>query len=346
MKIVDLHGRILSLIISLLLGFLGTDAHAARNYIDIVGSSTLYPFTTVVAERFGRSTPYRVPMVRPTGTGSGFKDFCQGIGAQYVDINNASRAIKKSERELCARNGVTDILELMVGYDGIVLASSKQSPELDLSLRQLFQALAQTVEINGELVPNPYQKWSDIDPSLPQGKIEVLGPPPTSGTRDAFVELGMQVGCKSFPALKQANKTNPDVCHHMREDGAFIEGGENDNFILRKLVSNPNAVGIFGFSFLEQNRDLVRPVTIRQVQPTMLHITSGQYPLTRPLFLYVKKLHIPVVPGLAEFLAEFTSNKAWGTGGYLSAKGLIVLPQAQRQRSNQQLLALLPAASR
>ncbi|MGB7397210.1 MAG: PstS family phosphate ABC transporter substrate-binding protein [Candidatus Macondimonas sp.] len=314
-------------------------AAQARDYISIVGSSTVYPFSTVVAEQFGKSGQFKTPKVESTGTGGGFKLFCGGVGVQHPDITNASRAIKSSEKEDCAKNGVKDIVEVKVGFDGIVLAHSKDAKPLELDLKQLYLALAKNVpdpKSGDKLVPNPYKMWSDIDSSLPKQKIEVLGPPPTSGTRDAFVELGMEGGCKGFPLLKEMKEKDEKAfkaaCHMVREDGAFIEAGENDNLIVQKLGANKDAYGIFGYSFLEENLATVKPVIINGSRPTYESIADGAYPLSRPLFFYVKKAHVGVIPGIPEFLAEFTSAKAFGPEGYLTDRGLIALPDDQRKQ--------------
>ncbi len=314
-------------------------AAQARDYISIVGSSTVYPFSTVVAEQFGKSGQFKTPKVESTGTGGGFKLFCGGVGVQHPDISNASRAIKSSEKEDCAKNGVKDIVEVKIGFDGIVLAHSKAAKSLELELKQLYLALAKNIpdpKSGDKLVPNPYKMWSDIDPSLPKQKIEVLGPPPTSGTRDAFVELGMEGGCKGFPLLKEMKEKDEKAfkaaCHTVREDGAFIEAGENDNLIVQKLGANKDAYGIFGYSFLEENLATVKPAIINGSRPTYESIAGGAYPLSRPLFFYVKKAHVGVIPGIPEFLAEFTSDKAFGSEGYLADRGLIALPDDQRKQ--------------
>ncbi len=315
-------------------------AAQARDYISAVGSSTVYPFSTVVAEQFGKSGKFKTPKVESTGTGGGFKLFCGGVGVEHPDISNASRAIKPSEKEDCAKNGVKDIVEIKIGFDGIVLAQNKTAKTLELDLKQLYLALAKNVpdpKGGDKLVANPYKMWSDIDPSLPKQKIEVLGPPPTSGTRDALVELGMEGGCKSFSFLKEMKekdeKAFKQACDTMREDGAFIEAGENDNLIVQKLGANKDAYGIFGYSFLEENMATVKPAIIGGSRPTYEAISSGSYPLSRPLFIYVKKAHAGVIPGIPEFLAEFTSDKAFGPEGYLADRGLVALPDAERKQS-------------
>jgi len=310
---------------------------AAWDYISIVGSSTVYPFATVVAEQFGKATAYKTPKIESTGSGGGFKLFCAGVGVEHPDITNASRAIKKSEFDTCVANGVKEIIEVKIGYDGIVLANSKQAAPLKLTRKDIFLALAKDVpDPNGgqKLIPNPYKTWQDVNPALPAKTIEVLGPPPTSGTRDAFVELAMETGAETHDWIKALKKTDGQkfiaIAHTIREDGAYIEAGENDNLIVQKLEANPNAVGIFGFSFLDQNMDKMQGSFVDGIQPTFEAIADGQYPVSRPLFFYVKKAHVDVIPGFKEYLAEFTSDKAWGEEGYLSEKGLIPMPDAER----------------
>ncbi|WP_444920529.1 PstS family phosphate ABC transporter substrate-binding protein [Microbulbifer sp. CnH-101-G] len=313
-------------------------ALAARDYISVVGSSTVYPFTTTVAERFSRATQFKTPVVESTGTGGGMKLFCQGVGESTADITGASRRIKQSELEMCNGNGV-DVVEVQIGYDGIVLANAKKATPFKLSRKDIFLALAKEVpNPNGSetLVANPYKTWKDVNPALPNTKIEVLGPPPTSGTRDAFAELAMEGGCKKFDwiaAMKKKDKSAyKAICHNVREDGAYVEAGENDNLIVNKLVANSNALGIFGFSFLDQNADKVQGSLIEGQAPTFDSIADQSYPVSRPLFIYVKKAHADVVPGIKQFLAEFTNERAWGDEGYLTDKGMIPLPQEKRQK--------------
>ena len=231
----------------------------ARDQIRIVGSSTVYPFATVVAEKFGISTKFKTPVVESTGSGGGLKIFCQGIGPSHVDITNASRRIKAKEVKKCADNGITEITEVKVGYDGIVIANSKSALQIEIDRKHIWLALGKNVMVNGSIVPNPHKTWKDVDPSFPDQKIEVLGPPPTSGTRDAFAELALGGGCKKFPSIKAMKKADKKafkkLCYTVREDGAYIEAGENDNLIVSKLVENPKAIGVFGYSFLEQNKD-------------------------------------------------------------------------------------------
>lgn len=321
------------------IGLTMAGAAAARDYISIVGSSTVYPFSTTVAEQFGKTTRFKTPKVESTGSGGGLKLFCAGIGVSDPDITNASRRIKKSEYDRCQENGVKDIVEVKIGYDGIVLAHSKDAPQMDISRRDLFLALAKTVpdpRDEAKTIANPYTTWKDVNSSLPATKIEVLGPPPTSGTRDAFVELVMDEGCSEFPAIKALKKTDKGafkaICQTIREDGAYIEAGENDNLIVQKLEANPDAFGIFGFSFLDQNSDRIEGSLIDGKAPTFEAIADGSYPVSRPLFFYVKKAHIGTIPGIEEFLAEFASDKAWGEEGYLADKGLIPMPEDEREK--------------
>jgi len=331
-----------------------TDAPAAnetvneasgRDQIKIVGSSTVYPFSTTVAENFGRSTSFKTPIVESTGSGGGLKLFCSGVGANHPDMTNASRRIKQSEIQRCAENGIDDIIEVKVGYDGIVLANSRKSDQFEITLRELYLALAKDIPNgNGGLKENDNDRWSDIDPSLPDAKIEILGPPPTSGTRDAFVELAMEGGCKTFDWIAEMKKTDGDrykaVCHSFREDDNFIEAGENDNLIVQKLNANPNALGIFGYSFLDQNADSVQGAVINGVVPTFENISDGSYPVSRSLFFYVKKDNIGLVPGIEEFLAEFTSERASGQDGYLAEKGLIPMKPEEHAARKASVLAL------
>ena len=312
----------------------------ARDQIRIVGSSTVFPFSTSVAEQFGKSSDFKTPVVESTGTGGGMKLFCAGIGEAHPDVANASRRMKKSEFEKCTQNGI-NITEVKIGFDGIVIANAKSGPSLDLSLEQLFLALAKKIPLNGALVANPNKLWSDIDPSLPKSRIEVLGPPPTSGTRDAFVEIAMEGGCKTLAGAKELG-LGKKACHEIREDGAFFEAGENDNLIVQKLEANPAAFGIFGFSFLDQNSDKVKGARINGTQPEFEEIAAGKYPVSRSLFFYVKRQHVGVIPGIQEFVTEFTSDNAWGEDGYLLDKGLIPLPDAARTKMATQAQGFQP----
>ncbi|WDP89145.1 MAG: PstS family phosphate ABC transporter substrate-binding protein [Desulfobacter sp.] len=331
------------------LGLSTANAGSSRDYISIVGSSTVYPFATVVAEQFGKTTSFKTPKIESTGSGGGHKLFGAGVGVQHPDITNSSRRIKKSELEKAMKNGVKDIVEVKIGYDGIVVANSKKAVSMKLSRKDLFLALAKDVpagNVAGKLQPNPYKTWKDVNPSLPAIKIEVLGPPPTSGTRDAFVELAMEGGAKKFDWIKALKKKDKKaykaLCHTIREDGAYIEAGENDNLIVQKLEANPNALGIFGFSFLDQNTDKIQGSFIDGVQPTFEAIADGSYPVSRPLFFYVKKAHVDTIPGMKEYLAEFTSEKAWGDEGYLTDKGLIPMPAAERKLFKEAVKNLKP----
>jgi len=302
----------------------------AGEQIQIVGSSTVYPFVTVAAEEFGKNTEYRTPIVESTGTGGGLKLFCAGIDETTPDMANASRQIKSSEQEMCAKNGVSDITELKVGYDGIVLANSKTTDAYSLTKGQIFLALAKQVPLDGKLVDNPNMNWSDVDASLPNVKIEVYGPPTTSGTRDAFVELVMEPSCKDLPEFKAAfedKKARKKMCHLLREDGRYIEAGENDNLIVQKLQSNPKALGVFGFSFLDQSADIVQGSLIGGVEPTFENIADGSYGISRSLFVYVKNGHVDKTAGLEDFVTELVSEEAAGEDGYLADKGLIPLPE-------------------
>ncbi len=339
---------ILSLLLTIILLTASSDLYAgsSRDYISIVGSSTVYPFATVVAEQFGKTTKFKTPKVESTGSGGGLKLFCAGVGVEHPDITNASRRIKSSEVEKCAKNGIADIIEAKVGYDGIVVANSKSAPLMNVSRKELFLALAKEVpgDNEGELIPNPYKTWKDVNSSLPDQKIEVLGPPPTSGTRDAFAELALEGGCKKFPWIKAMKKKDKKkykaICHAVREDGAYIEAGENDVLIVKKLEANTNAFGVFGFSFLDQNSDKIKGSLVDGIEPTFENIADGKYPVSRPLYFYVKKAHVGMIPGIKEYLREFTSEKAWGSEGYLLDKGLIPMPEEERKSFNKSVNGL------
>ena len=321
-----------------LIALTAVPALAARDQIRIVGSSTVYPFTTAVAEQFGKASGMKTPVVESTGTGGGMKLFCSGVGEDTPDFTNASRRIKKSEFEDCAKNGVTDIIEIKVGFDGLSIAQSKDAPDLALTKQQVFLALAKEVpDKDGKLVANPYKNWSDIDPSLPNVKIEVLGPPPTSGTRDSFAELVLEVGALKQPGMADLKKADAKafekVWKSIREDGAYVEAGENDNLIVQKLQANPNALGIFGFSFVEQNANAIKDIPIEGVEATYETIADGSYKVARPLYVYAKKQHIGTIPGMTEFIAEYVSDKAIGEDGYLAEKGLVALPGERAEQS-------------
>ncbi len=318
------------------IGLMANAQAAGRDTISIVGSSTVYPFATVVAEKFGKKTSFNTPKIESTGSGGGMKLFCAGAGLDTPDITNASRAIKKSEFEKCMKNGVTDITEVKIGYDGIAVANSKKATRFSLTRKDLYLALAKNVpnpDGSHTLVSNPYTTWKQVNPALPNTKIEVLGPPPTSGTRDAVAELAMEGGCKKFDFIKAMKKKDKKAykaaCHTVREDGPYIEAGENDNLIVQKLDNNANALGIFGFSFLEQNDDKVQGSEIEGTAPEFDTIADGSYPISRPLFFYVKNAHVKSIPGMKEYLSEFTSNGAMGEEGYLVDKGLIPLSSSE-----------------
>ncbi len=323
-------------------------AQAARDFINIAGSSTVFPFTSAVAEQFGRGSKFKTPKVESVGTGGGLKLFCQGIGPQHTDIANASRRIKKSEYDDCQKNGVKDIVEVKIGFDGIVMANAKAQPTYSMTRQEVYMALAKQVPDPAnpaKLINNPYRTWNQINPKLPNVRIEVLGPPPTSGTRDAFAELMLEKGCEAFPSLKELQKTDErrfrQVCTQIREDGAYVEAGENDNLIVQKLEANPRALGVFGFSFLEENLNKLHGSIIEGKEPTFENIADGSYPVSRSMYVYVKKAHVGVIPGIPEFIAEFTSEKAMGEEGYLADKGLIPLPKTDRARVRKEATGLV-----
>ena len=324
-------------------------AQGSRDYIQIVGSSTVYPFATVVAEKFGKTTDFKTPIIESTGSGGGMKLFCAGVGESHPDITNSSRRIKFSEFEKCQANGVKDVIEVKVGYDGIVLGNSNEVDQLELTLRDIFLALAKDVpnpDGSESTVPNPYSTWKEVNAALPDSEIEVLGPPPTSGTRDAFAELALEGGCKTFDwikALKKKDKnTYKALCHTVREDGAYVEAGENDNLIVQKLRENEKALGVFGFSFLDQNSDVIQGSMIDGVPPEFEAIADGSYPVSRPLYFYAKKAHVGLIPGIAEFMAEFTDEAAFGEEGYLVDKGLIPMPTSEREKFRSDTANLTP----
>ncbi|MEQ8349208.1 MAG: substrate-binding domain-containing protein [Sneathiellaceae bacterium] len=315
----------------------------AADQIKIVGSSTVYPFTTTVAERFAAATKFPTPIVESTGTGGGMKLFCASVAPDSPDFTGASRAIKKSEYDDCMKNGVESITEIKIGYDGIVFSNSREAAAMPVTKEQIFLALAKDVPVDGKLAANPYKTWKQVDAALPDTPIQVMGPPPTSGTRDAFVELVMEEACDSFPAykaLKEDKKAHKAACTALREDGAYIDAGENDNLIVSKLVANPNAFGIFGFSFLDQNSSKIRGEKIDGVEPTFENIASGDYGVSRSMFVYVKDAHVGQKAGMREFIAEFTSEKAWGEDGYLAEKGLIPMPDDERKKQAENAMSL------
>lgn len=307
----------------------------AREQIRIVGSATVYPFITAAAEQFGLEGNFKTPIVEATGTGGGFKLFCSGTGLSTPDFNNASRRITVSEIELCNKNAVGEVVEIPLGYDGIVLVNQKGAAQMDLSYRHIFLALARELpDARGELVPNPNRYWSDVDKGLPQQEIRLYGPPPTSGTRDTFVELAMEQGCEqhaAFAAAVSDPKERKKKCKLLREDGRYVEAGENYNIIVQKLIADPNALGLMGFGFFDENAAKVQAAKINRVSPTHENIAAGRYGLARTLYLYVKKSHLRAVPGIGEFVAEVTSDGATGESGYLAMMGLVPLNTADRQ---------------
>jgi phosphate transport system substrate-binding protein len=306
-------------------------AAAARDQVRVVGSSTVFPYTQAAAENFANMTGKPAPVIESTGTGGGMKIFCEGVGTDFADMTGASRAMKKSEYELCAANGVTDITEVMIGYDGLSIAVSRATPfTWALTEKQLYLALAAEVEVDGKWVANPYMKWSDIDPSLPDTAILAYGPPPTSGTRDAFVELAMHDGCKQLDFVKAMAKADQgkfltESCSRMRQDGPFVEAGENDNLIVQRLEADPTAVGIFGYSFLYENNDKLQGIPVDGIAPSSETIADFSYGVARPLFVYIKNAHRGVIPGLSEFVEEYVSDAAMAEGGYMQERGLTVL---------------------
>jgi phosphate transport system substrate-binding protein len=319
----------------------------ARDQIRIVGSSTVYPFTTTVAEHFGKTSGMKTPVVESTGTGGGMKLFCAGVGESQPDATNASRRMKKNEFDACQKNGVKDIVEINIGFDGLTVAQSKQGTPIKLTLPQLLLAVAKEVPgPDGKLIPNPNKNWSDIDKSLPNVKIEILGPPPTSGTRDSFHELLLEKGAEKIPALaalkKSDSKAFDRVWKTLREDGAYVEAGENDNVIVAKLEANKNAFGVFGFSFLEENTAKLRGVPLDGVAPEFDNITSGKYPGARRMYVYIKKQHVGVVPGLDKFAVEYVSPKALGEDGYLAKKGLVTLPKNELESVRKSVIQMTP----
>ncbi|MCB2013758.1 MAG: substrate-binding domain-containing protein [Sphingobium sp.] len=311
----------------------GGSSAGARDQIRAVGSSTVYPFATAVAEQFVQNNPgMKSPIIESTGTGGGMKLFCAGVGAQHPDIEDASRRMKKSEFDQCQANGVTEIIEIQVGVDGLAFAQSNEGPAMSLTPEIIYKALAANPFGATE---NTAEKWSDIDPSLPDIAISVFGPPSTSGTRDSLAELVLEVGCKSDPAMKELKEKNEDefkaTCTKIREDGKYVDSGENDNLIVQKLGANPNSVGVFGYSFLEENRDTLRDIPLNGVEATYDNVASGTYPGARPLYIYVKKAHVNVIPGLKAYMEEFA--KGWGPDGYLAKRGMVASSEDVRAKS-------------
>ena len=316
----------LNFVLSLLVAIAISGVASARNQIKIVGSSTVYPYATIVAEKFGKSG-FKTPVIESTGTGGGMKLFCAGVGVQHPDITNASRAIKSKEKALCAKNGVKDIVEIVVGNDGISFAHSVKAKDMNFTKEHLWRALAHDVDVNGKVVKNPYKKWSDIDKSLPNTGIKILVPPPTSGTRDAWNSLVMGKGCSKVAkaAFTAAGKKAKKACAKLREDGLAVEAGENDTLIVNKLAADTNMFGLFGYSYLVANKDKIKATKIEGKKPSLASIQDYSYPIARPLFFYVKKAHVGTVPGIKEYLKEFTAKGTMGPKGYLTDIGLVPL---------------------
>jgi phosphate transport system substrate-binding protein len=305
----------------------------SRDQIRIVGSSTVFPYTQAVAEEFA-NMGNTAPVLESTGTGGGMRIFCGGVGVDFPDITGASRAMTQGEYDTCIANGVDSITEVLIGYDGLAIAISQDGPDMSLTKAQIFQALAAEVEVDGEVVANPYTRWNEIDASLPDAAINVFGPPPTSGTRDAFVELVMEEGCEAFEAIAALDEDRmEEVCQRMRTDGPFVEAGENDNLIVQRLQADDNAVGIFGYSFLFENQDTLKAVGVDGVEPNEDTIADGSYGVSRPLFFYIKNAHRGVIAGLQEFAEEYVSEESFGPDGYLSERGLISLSDADREET-------------
>jgi len=318
----------------------------ARDQIYVVSSSTMYPFAAAVAEHFGIMSGFKAPVVESTGSGGGLKLFCAAVDAASPDIASASRRITDSELKTCAAHDVTDITEITIGFDGVVIANAKSSKPIKLTRRELFLAIAQSVPMHGKLVPNPYRRWNEIDPTLPRDDIIVFGPAPNHGTRDVLIALVMDVACQGFPEFRAlAAEAKKSACGHVREDGHFIDVSGNYTVTLRKLVGEPRSIGILPFGYVDQNRDKVQAATLEGQVPSYDSIYDGSYPLSRPLFVYVKLAHLPSTPGIKEFLTEFTSERASGKDGYLEEQGLVGLPEAQRE-SERAKIAALPAARR
>lgn len=310
----------------------GSASGGSRQEIRIVGSSTVFPFAKAASEAFAKADPSRKsPVLESTGTGGGIEQFCKGVGAESPDIANASRRMKKSEFENCQKNGVTDIIEVQVGIDGLALAQSNEGVKFALSTADVYKALA----ANPFGKPQTAKLWSDVNPSLPKLPISVYGPPTTSGTRDSFHELIMEAGCKKDAAMKALKETDEDkykeVCTQIRTDGAFKEQGENDNLIVQKLGSNPNMVGVFGYSYMEENASKVHGITMDGVSPTIATISDGSYPGARKMFIYVKKAHVDKIPGIKEFVLEFLKGGA--VGGYLTKLGMIASTDADYKKA-------------
>lgn len=326
----------------LALAAVSATAAAARDQISIVGSSTVFPYTQAVAEQFANNTGRPSPIVEGTGTGGGMQIFCNGIGEGHPDLTGASRAMKASEWEKCVENGVTDVTEALIGFDGLSMAVSRDNDfDWSISLGEMYLALGAQVPVDGEWIDNPYSKWSEIDSRLPDIDIVVIGPPPTSGTRDAWVELAMHAGCEELDYVADGGFDGDWVeenCSRMRTDGPFVEAGENDNLIVQRLQSDPNALGIFGYSFVYENLDTLVGVKLNGVEPNFETIADKSFPVARPLYFYVKNAHRDVIPGLNEFVEEYMSEDALAPGGYLSERGLVPLVDARRAELQERVI--------
>ena len=308
--------------------------------LKVVGSSTVYPFTTAVSEEFQRASPGSSVIVESTGTGAGIKLFCSGVGAQFPDMVNASRPIKASEYADCAAAGVKQVIEVPIGIDGLTLIQAKGQPPLNLTTTDIYKALA----ANPFGKPNTAVTWKDVNPALPATKIRVLGPPPTSGTRDSLADLILTKGCESDPAIKELKKSDEkkhkDICTKVREDGVFVEAGENDNLLVQKVAADPGSLGVLGFSFLEENADKVAPVTLGGVAPTETTISDLSYPGSRRLYVYVKGEHLAAKPAIRQFMAAY--GKAIARGGLLQKRGLVPFGGADFATATAQAAALKP----
>ncbi len=308
----------------------GGSSAGSRDFVRAVGSSTVYPFATAVAEQTAKAGG-KSPVIESTGTGAGMKLFCAGVGAQHPDIEDASRRMKKSEYDECVKNGVTEIVEIQVGIDGIAFAEGKNGPNMKLTPLDIYKALA----ANPFGKPNTAKTWKDVNPSLPAEPILVYGPPSTSGTRDALKELILEAGCKTDAATKALKDSDKDkyeaTCHDIREDGPYVDAGENDNLIVQKISQNPKAIGIFGYSFLESNAGTIKGIPMSGIEPTYASISDFSYPGARPLYIYVKKQHLAPIKGLQAYVAEWA--KSWGPDGYLKAKGMVISPEDVRAKS-------------
>jgi len=319
----------------------GAGGNSASGQIKIVGSSTVYPFTTAIAEEFQRANPGMSAIVESTGTGAGVKLFCAGVGDKFPDMVNASREMKASEYEDCAKNGAKQVIEVPIGIDGLTFIEGKDGPGLNLTTADIYKALAANPFGKG---PNTAKTWKDVNPSLPAIKIRVLGPPPTSGTRDSLADLILAKGCESDPAMKELKKTDDkkqkDVCTKIREDGAYVEAGENDNLLVQKVSADPGTLGVLGYSYLEANADKVKPVSLAGIAPTEATIADLSYPGSRKLYVYVKGEHLAAKPAMKQFIDNYA--KAWGKGGLLEKRGLVPFAAADAASATAQATALKP----